>query len=144
MDITNGNGGTGPPHHVLAGNGHARPGRLTKGALACLAVNAGSGAAARQCWADIAQDYGVSRCSLYRARRLTPLARQEVIRSERPLVLPRTPVIPRLPSEPAAPATPPVSPTIMKEITACLTSIVRTLGTDTTLNLLAAAAEKVR
>jgi hypothetical protein len=126
------------------GNGHAHPGKLTKAALACLAANAASGWATRQPLGELAQDYGISVGSLYRARQLSREEREAVQRGERPLVLPHTSVSPSESVPPAAPVTlsPPTS--MEEEATACLAGIVLTFGTDKTLSLLAEAAEKTR
>jgi hypothetical protein len=110
--------------------------RTPKSTRACDAADAVDGLAALQnpTMRLAATAYGVSLGSVARARRLTPEQRQAVRQGKRPLVLPRTPAAPPIPSAP--PATPPVPP-VIADARHCLDRLVKEIGLDAVLNLLA-------
>jgi hypothetical protein len=118
-----------------------------KSARACAAADLVDGLAILQgpTLRIAAAAYGVSLGSVARARRLTPEQRLAVKHGERPLVLPRTPAsppkLPTAPVPPAVPTTPPLSPAIA-DAKHSLERIVRQVGFNTVLDLLA-ATEKV-
>jgi hypothetical protein len=118
--------------------------RATKSAKACDAADVVDGLAVLQnpTLRLAAAAYGVSLGSVARARRLTPEQRQAVRQGKRPLVLPRkSPALPALPMPTVVPATPSISPVTMN-VRERLKEIVREIGFEATLNLLA-ATEKV-
>ena len=116
--------------------------RASKSAKACDAADVVDGLAVLQnpTLRLAAAAYGVSIGSVARARRLTPEQRQAVRRGERPLILPRTPSAP--PVLPVPPmlvmGAPMVTPVIM-DARERLDEIIREIGIDATLGLLAAS-----
>jgi hypothetical protein len=120
--------------------------RATKAAKACDAADAADGFIKLQnlTLRVVAVAWGVSVGSVARARCLTPEQRDAVRRGERPLVLPQAPAepltLPAAPPPPNAPATPSVPPVTAGEIVDArdrLNRLVKEIGIDAVLNLLA-------
>jgi hypothetical protein len=111
--------------------------RISKAAKACEAADIVDGLAVLQnhTMRLAAVAYGVSLGSVARARRLTPEQRIAVKQGKRPLVLPHTPAASPVPTI-VPPSVPPVAMETM------LTAIVKKIGIESVLNMLA-AHEKV-
>ena len=114
--------------------------RASKAARACLAADIVDGLAVLQnpTLRLAATACGVSLGSVARARRLTPEQRKAVRQKRRPLVLPAIPPAPPAPPALPVPTIVPVPPVTMGARER-LTEIVREIGFNATLDLLAAS-----